>query len=218
MYKRKFHITYDVAHDPQLEELATATSHLTGEKINRFTHIHQNSQDLIKKVKLLRLLGQKTGACFQRCVGLDSLNALFIVTYDMDRKLGTEHHQKFVDFLKHVQSDDLMCCGAMTDAKGDRSLRPSQQADPDLYLRTLKEKDDGIVVRGAKMHQTGVVNSHEVIVMPTRKMRSEDKDYAVSFAVPVDAEGLIYVYGRQSCDLRKLEDGEIDLESVLIHW
>lgn len=204
-------LTYDAAHDPQLSELATAMSHLTGEKINRFTHIHQNTQDLVKKVKLLRLLGQKTGACFQRCVGMDSLNALSIVTYDMDRKLGTNSHQKFVDYLKHVQSEDLMCCGAMTDAKGDRSLRPSQQADPDLYLRIVEERKNGIVVKGSKMHQTGAVNSHEVIVMPTRRMRGEDKDYAVSFAVPSDAEGLIYVYGRQSCDLRKFDDGDIDL-------
>jgi 4-hydroxybutyryl-CoA dehydratase/vinylacetyl-CoA-Delta-isomerase len=204
-------MTYDVAHDPQLKDLTTATSHLTGEKINRFTHIHQNAHDLVTKVKLLRLLGQKTGACFQRCVGLDSLNALSIVTYEMDKKLGTDSYRKFIDFLKHVQYEDMVCCGAMSDPKGDRSLRPSQQADPDIYLRIVERNDKGIVVRGSKMHQTGAVNSHEVIVMPTRKMRREDKDYAVSFAVPSDAKGLIYVYGRQSCDLRKLEDGEIDL-------
>jgi len=204
-------VTYDVANDPKYEDLATATSHLTGEKINRFTHIHQNTQDLVKKVKLLRLLGQKTGVCFQRCVGMDSLNALSCVTFEMDQKLGTEYYKRFTEYLKYVQENDLVCCGAMTDPKGDRSLRPSQQADPDLYLRIVKQRDDGIVVRGSKVHQTGAVNSHEVIVMPTRTMRREDKDYAVSFAIPSDTEGLIYIYGRQSCDSRKLEDVEIDL-------
>jgi len=204
-------VTYDVANDPKYEELATAVSHLTGEKVNRFTHIHQSTQDLIKKVKLLRLLGQKTGICFQRCVGMDSLNALSCVTFDMDRKLGTEYHERFIEYLKYVQVNDLMCCGAMTDPKGDRSLRPSEQADPDLYLRIVEQRDDGIVVRGSKIHQTGAVNSHEVIVMPTRTMRKEDKDYAVSFAIPSDTEGLVYIYGRQSCDLRKLGDVEMDL-------
>jgi len=204
-------VTYDVANDPKYEELATATSHLTGKKINRFTHIHQSTGDLVKKVKLLRLLGQKTGICFQRCVGMDSINALSCVTFEMDQKLGTEYYKKFTDYLKYVQGNDLVCCGAMTDPKGDRSLRPSEQVDPDLYLRMVEQRDDGIVVRGSKVHQTGAVNSHEVIVMPTRAMRKEDKDYAVSFAIPSDAEGLIYIYGRQSCDLRKLEGVEIDL-------
>jgi len=204
-------MTYDIAHDPKYEDLATATSHLTGEKVNRFLHIHQSTQDLVKKVKLLRVLGQKTGVCFQRCVGMDALNALSIVTYEMDQKLGTEYHKRFLEYLKYVQSNDLMCCGAMTDPKGDRSLRPSQQADPDLYLRIVERRDDGIVVRGAKVHITGAVNSHEIIVMPTRTMREKDRDYAVSFAIPSDAEGVFFIYGRQSCDLRKLEGMEMDL-------
>ncbi len=207
-------VTYDIAHDPKHEDLATTTSHLTKEKINRFNHIHQTPQDLIKKVKLLRLLGQKTGACFQRCVGMDSLNALSIITYEMDRKLGTNYNEKFVDFLTHVQRKDLICCGAMTDPKGDRNLRPSQQEDPDLYLRIVKRDENGIVVRGSKVHQTGAVNSHELIAMPTRTMRKEDADYAVSFAIPSDTKGLLYIYGRQSCDLRKLENAEMDLGNI----
>jgi 4-hydroxybutyryl-CoA dehydratase/vinylacetyl-CoA-Delta-isomerase len=206
--------TYDIAHKPQYQELATAESHITGEKINRFNHVHQSIEDLVKKVKFLRVLGQKTGTCFQRCVGLDALNTLSSVTYEMDQKLGTEYYKRFIEFLKHVQKNDLFCCGAMTDPKGDRSLSPSQQADPDLYLRIVEKRDDGIVVRGAKVHITGAVNSHEVIVMPTRTMTENDKSYAVSFAVPSDTKGIIYVYGRQSCDTRKLEDGKMDLGNV----
>ena len=206
--------TYDVAHDPKYEELATAKSHITGEKINRFNHIHQSTQDLITKVKLLRVLGQKTGTCFQRCVGMDAINTLSSVTYEMDQKRGTEYYKRFIEFLRHIQKNDLFCCGAMTDPKGDRSLAPSQQADPDLYLRIVEKRADGIVVRGAKVHITGSVNSHEVIVMPTRAMTEKDKSYAVSFAVPSDTKGIIYVYGRQSCDTRKLEEGKMDLGNV----
>jgi len=202
--------TYELARNPEYEDLMCAWSHLTGRKINRFTNLHQDTGDLVKKVKMLRLLGQKTGSCFQRCVGMDALNALSSVTYEMDQELGTDYYNRFLDFLKMVQEEDLVCDGAMTDPKGDRSLRPSQQGDPDLYLHLVEENRDGIVVRGAKCHQTGAVNSHWVLVMPTMAMKEEDADYAVSFAVPSNAKGLFYLYGRQASDLRKMYDGEID--------
>ena len=157
-----------------------------------------------------RLLGQKTASCFQRCVGMDAFNAVYSTTYDMDKKYGTEYFDRFVEYLKYVQTEDLVVDGAMTDPKGDRGLPPSKQADPDLFLRIVEKRDDGIVVRGAKVHQTGIVNSHEVLVMPTIAMKKEDKDYAVSFAVPTDTSGIKIIYGRQSCDTRKLEEGTLD--------
>ena len=203
-------LTYEYAHDKRYEELLTAVSHITGKRINRFCHIHQNVDDLIKKSKMGRLLGSHTGCCFQRCVGMDALNAISIVSYDIDKKYGTEYNKHFLKYLEYVQEHDLTCDGAMTDPKGDRNLAPHEQVDPDLFLRIVEERSDGIVVRGAKAHQTGAVNSHEVIVMPTIAMRKEDRDYAVSFAMPSDAEGIIYIMGRQSCDTRKLEGGRMD--------
>ena len=202
--------TYALAHRPEYEDLMTATSHITGETINRFTHIHQSVGDLVKKSKMGRLLGRKTGCCFQRCVGMDALNALSIVTYDMDQALGTDYNRRFQAYLEMVQRGDLTCDGAMTDPKGDRSLPPHRQPDPDMFLHVVEKKRDGIVVRGAKAHQTGAVNSHEIIVMPTITMREEDADWAVSFALPSDAEGITYIMGRQSCDTRKLEAGSMD--------
>ncbi len=206
--------TYELANRPEHEDIMTATSHVTGKKINRFTHIHQSIDDLVKKSKMGRLLGAYTGCCFQRCVGMDTLNALSMTTYDIDAKYGTDYNKRFIEYLKYVQEKDLVCCGAMTDPKGDRSLRPHQQKDPDLYVRVVEERADGIVVRGAKVHQTGAVNSHEIIVMPTITMREEDKDYAISFALPSDAKGITYVIGRQSCDTRKLEQGDIDRGNI----
>ena len=204
-------MTYALAQDPQHEELMTAKSHMTGEKINRFCHLHQSTEDLIKKVKMQRLMGQKTASCFQRCVGMDAINAVDSVTFEMDKKLGTHYHERFIKFLKMMQENDFTVDGAMTDPKGDRSLPPSKQADPDLYTRVVEKRKDGIVVRGAKAHQTGAINSHWVLVMPTIAMTKDDTDYAVSFAAPADAEGISYIYGRQSCDTRKLEGGEIDV-------
>ncbi|HOK01853.1 MAG TPA: 4-hydroxyphenylacetate 3-hydroxylase family protein [Spirochaetota bacterium] len=203
-------LTYDLAAMPEYEDLLTATSHITGKKINRFTHIHQSKEDLVKKTKMERLLGAQTGCCFQRCVGMDALNALSITTFNIDKKYGTEYNKRFLKYLEYVQQEDLVCDGAMTDPKGDRSLSPSQQPDKDAFLHVVSEKEDGIIVRGAKAHQTGAVNSHEIIVMPTISMREEDKEYAISFAVPSDTKGITYIYGRQSCDTRKLEKGTLD--------
>jgi len=202
--------TYELAHRPEHEDILTATSHITGKRINRFCHIHQNTDDLVKKSKMGRLLGRETGCCFQRCVGMDTLNALSITTFDIDKKCGTEYYQRFLKYLEYVQENDLTCDGAMTDPKGDRSRPPHEQSDPDMFMHVVEERDDGIVVRGAKAHQTGAVNSHEIIIMPTISMREGDKDYAISFAVPSDTAGITYIMGRQSCDTRKLEDGLLD--------
>jgi len=203
--------TYDLAQMPEYEDLMTATSNLTGEKINRFCHLHQSTDDLIKKVKMQRLMGQKTASCFQRCVGMDAFNAEFSTTYEIDKAHGTNYHERFTNYMKFVQENDYTVDGAMTDPKGDRALSPSKQADPDLYLRVVERREDGVVVRGAKAHQTGICNSQEVLVMPTIALSPEDKDYAISFAVPVDAEGVLMIIGRQSCDTRKLEGSKIDV-------
>ena len=204
-------MTYDLAQKPEYQDLMAAVSPYTGERVNRFTHIHQSASALVKKVKMQRLLGQQTASCFQRCVGMDAMNAVFSTTYEIDQKYGTSYHQSFLTFLKMVESQDLTVDGAMTDPKGDRSKAPHQQEDPDLFLRVVERRPDGIVVRGTKMHQTGILNSHEVIVMPTISMGPEDKDYAVCFAVPMNTKGIYMIVGRQSCDTRKLEGSELDM-------
>lgn len=204
-------LTYDLAQDPMYEDLMTATSHLSGKKINRFNHIFQGTEDLVKKVKRQRMLGQKSACCFQRCVGQDAFNAVYSTSFEVDKKYGTDYHQRFLKFLGYVQDEDLVTDGAMTDVKGNRSLSPSKQVDPDMYLRVVERRPDGIVVRGCKAHQTGIVNSHEVLVMPTISMQPEDRDYAVSFSVPSDTPGIVLIYGRQSCDTRKMEGTEIDV-------
>ena len=131
----------------------TATSHLSGSKINRFCHLHRSTGDLVRKVKMQRLLGQKSGACFQRCVGMDAINAVDSVTFEMDRKLGTKYHERFNKFLLMMQEEDLTVDGAMTDPKGDRGLPPPNRQIP-IYWCALREEKGFIVVRGAKAHQT----------------------------------------------------------------
>ncbi|MCK4273353.1 MAG: hypothetical protein KAW90_00565, partial [Dehalococcoidales bacterium] len=164
-----------------------------------------------RKIKLQRELGQRTACCFQRCVGMDGINATFSTTYEIDEKHGTDYHQKFRKWLEYVQENDLTVAGAMTDVKGHRGVAPSQQKDPDMFVHISERRDDGIIIRGAKANITGTVNSHEMLLMPTLRMREDDKDYAVCCAVPTDAQGITHIYGRQSCDTRKFEEGDIDV-------
>jgi len=207
-------MTYDLAQLPEYQNLMTTISPFTGERVNRFAHIHTSTQDLMNKVKMQRLLGQMTASCFQRCVGMDAFNAVYSTTYEIDQKYGTSYHENFRRFVAMCQEKDFTVDGAMTDPKGDRSLPPHKQPDLDMYLRVVERRPDGIVVRGAKAHQTGMCNSHEVLVMPTVAMTPEDRDFAVSFSVPTDAEGVIIIIGRQSCDTRKLEGSDIDVGNV----
>jgi 4-hydroxybutyryl-CoA dehydratase / vinylacetyl-CoA-Delta-isomerase len=204
-------MTYALASMDEYRDLATAVSHLTGHTISRFTHVHQNMEDLIKKVKLLRVLGQKTGTCFQRCVGFDGINAVYSVVYEIDKKRGTDYLERFKKWLVRIQDENLMVVGAMTDPKGDRSKGPADQADPDQYVRVVERRDDGVVIRGAKLHMTGAVNSHEILVMPTTAMDERSKDYAIACAIPIDAEGVTMIFGRQANDDRRDRMERIDV-------
>lgn len=204
-------MTYRMAEDPAAEQLMHADSAFDRSQVNLFCSIHTSTEDLVRKVKALRMLGQQTGTCFQRCVGWDALNAISSVSYEIDQAHGTAYHRRFLEYLKYVQESDLVLNGSMTDVKGDRSKRPSEQADPDLFVHVVEQQSDGIIVRGAKAHQTGAVFSHEIIVMPTLSLRPEDSRYAVSFAIPINTPGLIHIIGRQPSDTRKLEGVQIDL-------
>ncbi|MEJ2222005.1 MAG: 4-hydroxyphenylacetate 3-hydroxylase N-terminal domain-containing protein, partial [Desulfobacterales bacterium] len=195
-------------------DLFTAKSHLSGERINRFTHIQQNSQDLINKVLMLRELGRRTACCFQRCAGMDAINSVYAITHEIDAEYDTPYHERFKKFLNDIQDNDLVPAACMTDSKGDRSLSPSQQKDTDQYLHIVKETDSGVVVRGAKLHITGGVNSHELLVMPTRALREEDQAFAIAFAVPADTKGVTLVYGRQPSDTRRLETDRPDVGNL----
>ena len=197
-----------------MKSLFTARSHLTGDTVNLVTHIQQSIEDLVSKILMLREMGRKTACCFQRCAGLDCMNTVYAITHDMDQTYGTEYHQRFIDFMKHIQTHDLVSAACMTDTKGDRSLSPSQQEDKDQYLHIVEERNGGIVVRGAKLHITGAVNSHELIVVPTRALKEEDRDYAVAFAVPADTRGISFIYGRQPSDTRRLEAKRSDVGNL----
>lgn len=205
-----FKATFDAAFEEDTKDLARVYSPIIGEEVNRFNSLHTGPQDLVAKVKLLRKLSHKTGTCFQRCVGWDALNTLYIVTRRLAERGKKIYHDNFMKYVADVQKKDLALAGAMTDVKGVRTLRPSEQPNPDAYVRVVEERDDGIIVRGAKANITGIAVVDEVVVMPTRAMAENDAAYAVSFAVPLDSPGVKIIVGRQLNDARRLEGGEID--------
>jgi 4-hydroxybutyryl-CoA dehydratase/vinylacetyl-CoA-Delta-isomerase len=201
--------TYELAQMDEYRDLFITQSPLIDEPVNRFTLPPGSIEDLVARVKINRTLGNWVGTCHQRCTGLDCLSALSIVTYDIDQKHGSDYFQRFKEFLKHIQKNDLTCNAGVTDVKGDRSLGPHEQEDKDMYMHIVEQRDDGIVVRGAKAHQTGSLSSHEIIVLPTRALKKGDEDYAIAFAVPNDTPGIVHVVGRSSLDTRELDGCDI---------
>lgn len=185
-------VTYDFALRPEYETLMTARQMTSGKAVNRMLHINETSQDLLYKLEAVRLLCQESG-CAQRYVTHDMLNGLYEATCIADQNHGTSYNSRVVEYIHYVQDNDLAVGGAMTDAKGDRSKRPGAQTVRDTYLHIKERRRDGIVIRGTKAIVTGGPYMHELLVMPCRTMTSEDADFAVCCAVPVDAPGITMV-------------------------
>jgi 4-hydroxybutyryl-CoA dehydratase/vinylacetyl-CoA-Delta-isomerase len=205
------HMTSSVAKTFELENTEEGRKHLVtrsdliDEDVSRFLKFYTSVDDLLAKVRMLKFLAHNIGGCYMRCTGMDAISSVGIEVYNCDQKYGTNYWDKLVSFVKQMQQNDHVLCSGVTDVKGDRAKRPSQQSDPDMYLHVVDRDSKGITVRGAKIHQTGSLCAHWIIVVPTREMREADKDYAVSFAVPADAEGVIHVYGRGTLESRPME-------------
>ena len=185
-------VTYDYALDAKYRELALAEQHTSGKRVNRFLHINRNTSDLLAKLEYTRLVCQETG-CAMRYLVMDGFNAVFQATHRIDADRGTDYHPRFIEYMHGVQDNDLTVAMAMTDAKGDRSLRPHQQPNADTYVHVVERRPDGIVISGTKAIVTSAPYVHELLVMPGRAMTQADRDFAVCCAVPLDAKGLTIV-------------------------
>jgi aromatic ring hydroxylase len=222
-------VTFDAVKDPELKDLCTATSHLTGETINRFCHVHQSPEDLHKKQDMTRALCRKVGLCIQRCMGIDAINAVNAVSFEADKQNNgsTEYHKNFLKWLEYFQKNDLVGSCAQTDVKGERMKRPIEQTDPDAYLHVVEKKKDGIVVRGCKVHISEASIADEIMVVPTRAIGPDEKEYAVAFAVPADHEGVkqvvhIHAFRPRETYNRGIETGYSDsyviFEDAFVPW
>jgi 4-hydroxybutyryl-CoA dehydratase/vinylacetyl-CoA-Delta-isomerase len=186
---------YVLNQDPRYQDLLTEKDE-EGELVSFALMPQRSREDLIRLREVVKLwarvcLGKPSGAKF---VAKDGLNALTVVTQRIDKKHGTNYSERLEFYREFLQKNDMAFAMGMTDVKGDRSLRPSQQkAHQDYYVRIVEERNDGIVVRGAKTHISQAPLCNEILITPCRAMREDDKDYAVSFGIPVNAEGLIMI-------------------------
>ena len=176
-------------HDPQHRDVAVATDPESGESYSAFYKIPRNADDLLARSRLIELgteIGGSVPALIKE-IGSDALFALM-------RVLGGEQLERARAFYKQCWQEDLALAVAQTDVKGNRRHGPSKQEDPDHYLHIVSKNDEGIIVRGAKAHTSAAPNANYIITLPTRAMGPDDGDYALSFAVPVNAPGLtLYV-------------------------
>ena len=204
---------FDASNDPKLTALYTTTSKFTGEQIHRWNSMMQSSDDLIANMNMKRQNYRRTGTCTGGvCVGWNSQNVMWAVTQDMDAEYGTNYQARLKDWILKAQHDGLVVAGALTDAKGNRSLKPSEQEDLDLNLRIKEVKEDGIIIQGAKLMICGIAASQEIFLMPGGVYKEPDKDFALACVVPRDIEGLTIIEATRPSDRRDLEetaDGEV---------
>ncbi len=200
-------LNFEAAHDPELAEIYTTTSKFTGEKILRWNSMMQSQEDLISNMKLKRQNYRRSGTCTGGvCVGWNAQNVMWAVTHDMDEELGTDYQERLKNWILHSQKNGLAVAGALTDAKGDRSLKPSQQLNPDTNIRVTEVRDDGIVIRGAKVMICGTAASQEIFLLPGSVYGESEKEFAISCVVPRDIEGLTIVEATRPSDRREMED------------
>jgi 4-hydroxybutyryl-CoA dehydratase/vinylacetyl-CoA-Delta-isomerase len=186
-------VTYEMGEETEHQDLTKLRSPVINEDISRWTHLMQDEQDALSKVKLMRGVGEHLCFCGYRCLTADALHAAWAMTYDVDKKYNTQYHQNAIEFTKQVQKNDWIIGTCSVDPKGDRSKGPGEQTDPDLHLHVVKRTNEGIVVRGAKCHGTASPYTNVIMGMGSVPKTEKARDYAVLFYTPVDAERLIII-------------------------
>ena len=213
--------------DPAVRDIFVAPHPETGEPVNRYFITPRNKEDLANRTQMIQrsieLIG---GLPFGKDIGTDCLNAAFVVAGQMGKP---EYQKNALNFLEHLRKNDLHTCGAVTCVKGDRSKEPSKQKHPDYYLHVVDKNKDGVIVKGAKIHITSAATANEIIVVPTRQMREDESDYAVSFAIPANTKGITFICrgGRGAWSdhefhadhpVRELTEAMIVFDNVFVPW
>lgn len=199
---------FDASHDPQYAPDFTTVSSFTGEPIHRWNGMMETLDQIIANSKMKRWMYRFTGSCNGGlCVGWNAQNVMWNVTALIDKECGTNYQERLKKWIVQSQEKGLVVAGALTDAKGDRSMRPSQQSDPDSNVHVKEVRPDGVVISGYKAMICGSAASNEIFILPGSGYREEDQDYAVVVVVPRDIQGLTLVETRRPSDSRELEDG-----------
>ena len=199
---------YDASFAPETESIYTTVSFLTGKKAHRWNTLMTSPEDIVGNALMKRDTYRKCGSCpGAKCAGWTIVNALWGVTYDMDAENGTDYHERLKKFALFMEENSLSTCGALTDAKGNRAKKASQQENPDVYLRVVEQRGDGVVIRGFKNQICGTASAQYILAIPTMAFGEDEKEYCIAVAVPRDAEGITVVETRRPSDARIEEEG-----------
>jgi len=167
--------------DPELGPLRRYRTEEGGEG-HRIYQIPRSEADLAKRIELLAhtSIGTAVSGVYMALMSVKDQVAL----------VNPSYAQNIERMYRYCRDNDLRAAEVITDPKGDRKRRAHEQDDPDLYVRIVERRSDGIVVRGAKLHITAASVIHELVVMPTKGMRQDENAYAVSFSIPVNSKGV----------------------------
>jgi 4-hydroxybutyryl-CoA dehydratase/vinylacetyl-CoA-Delta-isomerase len=206
-------VGFKLAQSEEFQDEMTMESTLTGGKVNRYVQLHTSIDDLIKRLFLNFTVQPQIGSCHgTRCSGTHVINVLWAVTYDMDKKLGTDYHERFKNWVRMIQEEDLTCTLCATCVGGDRSKRPSEQVDPDLNTHVIERKKDGIVIRGAKMYMSASPAAEWHVIMSPAVYNEDEKDYSLACAIPANTKGVVYIHEWPAVNAARIQEGaDIDL-------
>lgn len=141
------------------------------------------------KEQLREIVGLLRGVDMLAHTTFTSVMTLLTVA-PMLAKEQPEMAERIYRHCEQVRRQDLRVTECITDSKGHRALPPGKQEDHDAYVHVVERRSDGVVIRGAKLHITGASLSHELFVMPTKKMKPGEEEYAIACAVPANAPGV----------------------------
>ena len=200
-------IDYELDKRPELRDLLVTKSPETGNEIRRYFELPRSAEDLLRRQELIETTTRMDASwvVFMKEIGTDALNALNMICCGIDKKYGTPYSSRVAKYRGYLEENDLSMAGAVTDAKGDRSLRPSEQEMPYYYLKVKERRPGGVVVRGCKLHTTSSPITNELFVLPTRAMSASDKDYSIAFGIPVNTPGVKIISRPERADLNAFD-------------
>jgi 4-hydroxyphenylacetate 3-monooxygenase len=189
---------YDIARDPANRELMTYISPKTGEPVNRIYMIPRTKEDLrARRLAIERWAEESFGFMGRTPDHVAGFFAGFASWSHLFARADQRYARNVVAFYERLRDEDLYATYTIVPPQIDRSKAANEQKDRYLYAGVLREEKDGIVIKGAAMLGTGSAISDWIFLSNIHPMKPGEEDYAISVAVPCNAEG-VRIYSRRS--------------------
>ena len=196
---------YDLQHDPELRDVLTYKSPTSGEPVGASFLQPETLDDLEKRARMMKAWADRSFGNLGRTGDyLNSAIMAMAAAADWFGQVDGGFAENIRRYYEHVREHDLLLTHTLINPQTNRAVGPAAQPDPFLAAGIVEERDDGIVIRGARMLATIGPIADEIIVFPSTVLqaRPEDEPYAYAFAIPCDTPGLRFLC-RESLDYRK---------------